>query len=164
MSAGECNAAEALRPPSASPRPRLPLSAGRAYRLHARGAAVAFVVVVLYTVVANGPSGELAQDWMHTTLHVATALAAAYAGWIAPSSTPAKAFTVGLTVAYGAIGLFGWFTDGLLMRSAFQIPLGPADNVFHLVLAVAGAVAGGIAIWSSRRDRSLSGSTTRPRR
>ena len=119
--------------------------AGRVYRVYARGAAAAFALVVLYTLVAKLPGGELARDWTHTALHVVTGCAGVYAGWITDRATPAKAFTATLALAYGTLGLFGWFIDGLFMGSAFRIPLQAADNVFHLVLGVAAALTVAVA-------------------
>ncbi len=74
---------------------------------------------------------------------------------------PAKAFTVTIAVGYGALAVFGWFTDGLLMGSPFRIPLEAADNVFHLVLGFAAALTLAVAPsspvarrWIARRRRT----------
>jgi hypothetical protein len=115
-------------------------AAGGVYRSYARGAAAAFSLVVAYTVLNKMPSGEFARDWMHTAVHVATASVAVYAGWISERGAAAKAFTAAIAVGYGALGIFGWFTDGLLMDSTFRIPLDAGGNVFHLALGVAAAV------------------------
>jgi len=56
------------------------------------------------------------------------------------SGAAAKAFTAGVAVVYGALGVFGWFTDGLLMNSTVRIPLDAGANVFHLALGVAAAL------------------------
>jgi hypothetical protein len=114
-------------------------AAGGVYRWYARGAAAAFSLVVVYTVLKKMPSGEFARDWMHTVLHVATASVAVYAGWISRRPTAAKSFTAAIAVVYGTLGIFGWFTDGLLMDSTFRIPLDIGANVFHLALGVAAA-------------------------
>ncbi len=113
----------------------------RPYRWYARVSAVAFLLVAFYTLIFKLPGGELERDWLHTVLHVATGVLAAYAGWFAPALAPARAVTVGVTVAYGALGIGGWFVDGFLMGTPFRIPLGVADNAFHALLAGGGIVA-----------------------
>ena len=120
-------------------------SRDRPFRLYARAAAGAFALVAVYTLVVKLPGGELARDWLHTALHVVTACVAVYVGWIAERATPAKAFTATLALAYGTLGVFGWFIDGLFMGSAFRVPLQAADNVFHLVLGVAAALTVAVA-------------------
>ena len=115
------------------------------YRTYCRVAAAAFVLVVVYTALAKLAEGELGGDWMHTALHLATGAAAVHAGWLAARAVVAKAFTLALGAAYGALGVVGWFGDGLLMGSTFRIPLGAADNLFHLLLAV-GAVVTALAV------------------
>ncbi len=115
--------------------------AGGPYRAYARVAAAAFVLVALYTVAVKGGRGELDRDWMHSVLHVATGGVAAYAGWVARTSGPAKALTLAVGSVYGALGLAGWFVDGLLMGTSARIPLAAADNAFHLVLAAGAALA-----------------------
>ena len=116
-----------------------PARAGR-YRTYARVAAAAFFLVALYTLAVKLPGGEFERDWLHTALHIASGSLAAYAGWIATRAAAARTFTLGLTAVYGALGLGGWFVDGIFTGSTFRIPLAAADNVFHLLLA-AGAVA-----------------------
>lgn len=49
---------------------------------------------------------------------------------------PAKLFTWGIGLLYFALGVYGWFTPGLLLDTPFAILLGPADNVFHLILSL----------------------------
>jgi hypothetical protein len=109
---------------------RLRTERDRPYRAYCRVAAAAFALVVVYTLLVKLLEGELGGDWMHTALHVATGAAAVYAGWFAARAVAAKAFMLGLGAAYGALGIGGWFEDGLLMDSAFRIPLGPQDNLF----------------------------------
>jgi hypothetical protein len=120
-------------------------SAGRVYRSYARLAAAAFALVVLYTLAVKVPGGELARDWTHTALHVVTGCVAAYVGWIPERATPAKALTGALALGYGTLGLFGWFTEGVLMGSPFRIPLEAPDNVFHLVLGSAAVLTVAVA-------------------
>jgi hypothetical protein len=114
---------------------------GRPFRLYARGASAAFLLVAVYTLLAKAPGGELGRDWSHTVLHVVTGVFAVYAGWLAASVTPAKLLTAAVGFAYGILGVVGWFIDGVLMGSSFRIPLAAADNVFHLLLALGAAVA-----------------------
>jgi hypothetical protein len=121
-----------------------PASADR-YRAYARVAAAAFFLVAVYTLAVKLPAGEFDEDWLHTVLHVASGAAAVYVGWIARDAAGAMALTLAVAVVYGALGLGGWFVDGLFLDTTFRIPLGPADNVFHLVLA-AGATATAAAV------------------
>lgn len=120
--------------------------AGHVYRAYARAAAAAFALVVLYTLVAKLPGGEMARDWTHTVLHVATGCVAIYAGWIAERAWPAKLFTGAIAVGYGTLGIFGSFSDGLLMGSPLRIPLEAADNIFHVVLGAAAALTVAVAV------------------
>jgi hypothetical protein len=110
------------------------------YRTYCRVTAAAFALVVVYTLLVKLLEGELGGDWMHTALHIGTGAAAVYAGWFAARAELAKAFTLALGAAYGALGIGGWFGDGLLLDSAFRIPLGPQDNLFHLLLVAGAAV------------------------
>ena len=110
--------------------------ARRSTRSFARLAAAAFFLVAAYTVIAKVATGEIADDWMHSVLHVASGSLAVYAGWLARGSTPATVFAASVAVVYGVLGVTGWFVDGLFLTRPVRIPLGAADNVFHLVLAV----------------------------
>lgn len=65
----------------------------RLYRRYCQAAAVAFVLVTLYTVPTKHLQGRLAHDWAHSVLHLCSALLAAYAGWRASSPAPARAVT-----------------------------------------------------------------------
>ncbi len=121
----------------------------------ARAAAVAFLLVAVYTVAFKAPSGELADDWAHTMLHLVGAVVAVVAGWVARGPAPASLFSVAVAVGYGALGIIGWFVDTLFADHEFRIPLAPADNVFHLLLA-AGAVVALRRIPRSTRGRASS--------
>lgn len=118
---------------------------------YARTAAVAFLLVAVYTLIAKVPGGEIRDDWLHTVLHGATGIVAASLGWAAHSVAAARAFTMGIGLAYGALGIGGWFTDGLFLDWEFAVPLTAADNVFHLLLAGGASVAGGVA-WHRRSN------------
>ncbi len=123
---------------------------GRAFRLYARGAAVAFFLVAAYTVPSKLLQGRLADDWLHSALHLGSGLLGAWAGWAARGVAPARAFTWGVGLLYGGLGLYGWTTDGLLLGTPFAIPLGAPENVFHLVLGVPALAIIGRSV---RRDR-----------
>ena len=107
----------------------------RAYRSYCRVAAAMFVLITVYTVAAKLAQGRLGEDWLHSVLHLASALAGAVAGWSMRSALPAKWFTWGIGLLYGALGVYGWFTPGFFRGTPAAIPLGPADNLFHLALA-----------------------------
>ncbi len=106
------------------------------YRLYCRIAAAAFVIFFVYPVMTKLLQGRLAEDWLHSVLHLCSALLGAYAGWYAPNVAPAKLFTWAIGLLYFALGVYGWFTPGLLLGTPFAIPLGVPDNVFHLLLSV----------------------------
>ena len=108
----------------------------KAYRLYCRIATVVFVINTLYPVTIKLLQERLAEDWLHSALHLCSALLGAYAGWYASNIAPAKLFTWGIGLLYLALGVYGWFTPGLLLGTPFAIPLGIADNVFHLILSL----------------------------
>ena len=110
----------------------------RAYLLYCRIATVVFVINTLYPVTTKLLQERLAEDWLHSVLHLCSALLGAYAGWFAPNIVPAKLFTWGIGLLYFALGVYGWFTPGLLLGTPFAIPLGIADNLFHLILSLPG--------------------------
>jgi hypothetical protein len=58
------------------------------YRLYCRIAAVAFVIFFVYPVMTKLLQGRLAEDWLHSVLHLCSALLGAYAGWYAPNVAP----------------------------------------------------------------------------
>jgi hypothetical protein len=107
-----------------------------AYRRYCQAVAVAFVLVTLYTVPTKLLQGRLGHDWAHSVLHLCSAVLAAYAGWRARSSAPARVVTWAIGVGYFALGCYGWFTRGLLLGTPLAIPLGVAENLFHLLLSV----------------------------
>jgi uncharacterized membrane protein YfcA len=106
------------------------------YRRYCRAAAVVFLLVVLYTVPTKYLQGRLGHDWAHSVLHVGTAVLAAYAGWRARSPTPARLFTWAVGVIYVALAWYGLLRPGLFLGTRFAIPLGVAENVFHLLVSV----------------------------
>ena len=95
-----------------------------------------FVINSVYPLTTKLLQERLAEDWLHSVLHLCSALLGAYAGWHAPNITPAKLFTWGIGLLYLVLAAYGWFTPGLLLDTPFAIPLGVADNVFHLILSV----------------------------
>jgi hypothetical protein len=106
------------------------------FRRYCKAAAVAFMLAVLITVPIKLLQSRLGHDWAHSALHLGSALLAAYAGWRAHSSAPARAFTWAVGVGYLALGVYGWFTPGLLLGTPLAIPLGVPENLFHLLLSV----------------------------
>jgi hypothetical protein len=58
------------------------------YRLYCRIAAAAFVIFFVYPVTTKLLQGRLAEDWLHSVLHLCSALLGAYAGWYAPNVAP----------------------------------------------------------------------------
>jgi hypothetical protein len=54
------------------------------YVRYCRIAAVAFGLVAAYTLVVKVPRGGMAQDWLHTALHVVTGALALYLGLAPP--------------------------------------------------------------------------------
>src|SRR4029450_11193462 len=96
---------------------RLAWSAGRyerggsameqAYRRYCQAATVAFVLVTVYTGLTKFFQGRLGHDWAHSVLHLCSALLAAYAGWLAHSAAPARAFTWAVGVGYFTLGGYG---------------------------------------------------------
>ena len=108
----------------------------QAHRRYCQAAAVAFVLVTVYTVPTKFFQGRLGHDWAHSVLHLGSALLAASAGWLARSPTPARAITWAVGVGYLALGVYGWFTRGLLLGTPLAIPLGVPENLFHLLLSV----------------------------
>ncbi len=106
------------------------------YRRYAQVAAAAFLLVAGYTVIAKLPQGRLAGDWLHSGLHLLSAAAAVYAGWRSRSPRPARLFTLAVALVYAPLGVVGGFTPGFFFGTVAALPLTPADNVFHLLLAV----------------------------
>jgi hypothetical protein len=106
------------------------------YRTYCRVAAVVFAVFTAYPVITKSLDHRLAHDWAHSALHLVSALLAAYAGWFGPPVV-ARLFVTAIAIGYTALGVYGWFTDGLFLGTAVAIPLGPVDNVFHLALGLA---------------------------
>ena len=84
-----------------------------------------------------------------------SALFGIYAGWYASNVAPAKVFTWGIGLLYLVLGLYGWFTLGFLLHTPFAIPLGVADNVFHLLLSVPAVVIVFLDIRTFLSDRVI---------
>ena len=129
----------------------------RASRLFCRYAAVVFVGITAYTLATKGLGGRLAGDWMHSVLHLGSAAVAAYAGWGTRRSAPAVLFTGFLGLVYLGLGVFGWFIDGLFLGTPVAIPLGPPDNVFHLLLGGAAAAVLIPLLWARHRTATTEG-------
>ena len=95
-----------------------------------------FVLITVSTVLTKLIGGRLGEDWLHSVLHAGSALLGGLAGWSGKRAVLARWYTWGIGLVYGALGIGGWFLEGLLLGTAFAIPLGPADNLFHLLLSV----------------------------
>jgi hypothetical protein len=105
------------------------------YRRYCKVATVVFLAFTVYPVFTKLVEHRLAHDWAHSLLHFLSALLAAYAGWYG-SDLLARFYVLGVAVIYGILGTYGWFTDGFFLGTPVAIPLGPVENVFHLVLAM----------------------------
>jgi hypothetical protein len=123
-----------------------------AHRVHVRRyvrlAAAAFVLITAYSVTSKLVQDRLAHDWVHSVLHVLSAAAAIYAGWLARSVQPARLLTLFIGVGYTLLGVLGWFTPGFFLHSAIALPLDTAANVFHLMLGVPALV---VVVHDARR-------------
>ena len=108
----------------------------RAYRLYCQVTTLVFVINTIYPVITKLLQERLADDWLHSILHFCSALVGGYAAWYARNIGAAKLFTWGIGLLYFALGMYGWFTPGLLLGTPLAMPLGAADNVFHLILSV----------------------------
>jgi hypothetical protein len=107
----------------------------RSYFQYCRIAAIVFLINAVYPVIVKAYQQRLGDDWFHSLLHLVSALFGAYAGWGSAGMLPAKVFTWGIGVLYLGLGVYGWFTPGLFLNSTLAIPLGIADNIFHLLLS-----------------------------
>lgn len=124
------------------------------HRRFARLACAVFLLVAAYTIAIKLPAGELHGDWLHTALHLATAMAALAVSRARVRPMWPRAFTWSLLTSYGALGVLGWFVDGLGMRTPLRVPLASGDNAFHLLLAAAALVT---ILLAERRGSSSSG-------
>ena len=108
----------------------------RAYRLYCRIVTVVFIIITVHPLTTKLLQERFADDWLHSVLHLGSALFGIYAGWYATNIAPAKVFTWGIGLLYFMLGVYGWFTPGFLLHTPVAIPIGVADNVFHLLLSV----------------------------
>lgn len=121
------------------------------YVSFSRTVGIVFFLVALYTVAVKLPADGLAEDWAHTAFHVVTGGLAVILGWLSPSRLAPNAFTWAVVCFYGLLGVVGWFIEGIAMEYRFRIPLGIADNVFHLGVSVTGL---GFLVQAGRARRS----------
>lgn len=110
-------------------------------RTFTRVAGAVFVLVVAYTLASKLPEGRMSSDWLHSALHLASAAAAVWAGWISRSPAPSRWFTTAVALIYLPLGLLGWFVDGAFLGTPMAIPLAAADNIFHLLLGTSAVAA-----------------------
>jgi hypothetical protein len=108
----------------------------RAYVVYCHIAAVIFIVNTIYPVTMKLLQHRLSHDWFHSFLHLICALLGVYAGWLAKERTLARAFTWCIGALYFGLGVYGWFTPGLFLHSQLAIPLGAADNIFHILVSL----------------------------
>lgn len=107
-----------------------------AYTLYCRIAAVIFIVNTFYPVTIKLLQHRLAHDWFHSILHLLSALFGAYAGWRAKGAIAPRTFTLIIGMLYFGLAVYGGFVPGLFLGSPLAIPLGAADNIFHLLLCL----------------------------
>ncbi len=132
-----------------------------AYRLYCRIATVVFVLNTVYPLTTKLLQERLAEDWLHSVLHLCSALFGIYAGWYASNITPAKAFTWFIGLLYLWLGVYGWFTPGFLLDTPFALPIGIADNVFHLLVSIPAVVIMILDVRTSLRAAKASGRSLR---
>jgi hypothetical protein len=81
---------------------------------------------------------------------------------VCPERRAAKLFTWVIGLLYFALGVYGWFTPGLLLGTPFAIPLGVPDNVFHLLLGVPALAIVVLDVRRALRATKASGRRTHP--
>jgi hypothetical protein len=121
-----------------------------AFVMYCRIAAAVFLLNTLYPITAKTLQGRLTDDWLHSALHLASALAALYAGWLAKGPIAAWVYTWAIGLGYLGLSIYGWFTPGFLLGTIFAIPLGPVDNIFHLLLSIPALTIVTLGLRSSR--------------
>jgi hypothetical protein len=67
----------------------------------------------------------------------------------------AKVLTWGIGLLYLVLGAYGWFTPGFLLHTPFAIPMGVADNVFHLFLSIPAMVIVVLDLRTFLTDRGI---------
>lgn len=106
-------------------------------RVYCRIAAVVFLLFTVYPLITKLLEHRLAHDWTHGLLHLVSAAIGIYAGWFARSHIIAAIYTWTIAIVYTALGIGGWFIDGLFLGTIWAIPLAPVDHAFHLLLGLA---------------------------
>lgn len=133
----------------------------RAYLLYCRIGAVVFVINTLYPVTTKLLQERLADDWLHSVLHLCSALFGIYAGWYASNIAWAKVYTWFIGLLYLVLGVYGWFTPGFFLDTPLAIPIGVADNVFHLLLSMPAVVIMTLDVRTSLRATRAPGRSLR---
>ena len=98
-----------------------------AYRRYCKIASVVFLLFTVYPVVTKLLDHRLAHDWLHSALHLASALLAAYAGW-AGRPAIARLYVREIGSSFSS----SWTVlDGL--PSQVIVPVATSDGAQHLV-------------------------------
>jgi hypothetical protein len=107
----------------------------QAYRRSCKAAAVAFMLVTLYTVPTKLLQGRLGHDWAHSVLHLGSPCwLLTPAGW--PQRRTRACRHVGGRRRLLRAWSYGLFMSGLLLGTPLAIPLGVPENLLHLLLSV----------------------------
>ena len=69
-------------------------------------------------------------------MHLLSAVSAAYIVWYASRNVLARGFTWGIGFLYLGLLVYGLLTPGLFLNTPFAIPLGTADNGFHIFVSL----------------------------
>ena len=107
----------------------------KTYRAFCIFATAVFALNVVYSIPTKLIQGRLAEDWLHSVLHLLAALFAAYAVW-STSRNVAWTYTWGIGFLYLGLLGFGLLTPGLFLNTRFAIPLDTPDNAFHIFVSL----------------------------
>ncbi len=108
----------------------------KTYRAFCIFATAVFSLNVAYSIPTKLIQGRLAEDWLHSVLHLLSALFAAYAVWSTSRNVSARTYTWGIGFLYLGLLVFGLLTPGLFLNTRFAIPLDTADNAFHIFVSL----------------------------
>ncbi len=108
----------------------------KTYRAFCKFATAVFVLNVVYSIPTKLIQQRLAGDWLHSVLHLLSAVFAAYIVLYASRNVPARGYTWGIGFLYLGLLVYGLLTPGLFLNTPFAIPLGTADNAFHIFVSL----------------------------